>query len=79
LFPETNQLQKKMLDAIKEVGIQYFLKPKNKFIVQDFRDSTQPLPQPFYIDCHHPPLNIPRSEAKNAQTDETLTILPGEW
>jgi hypothetical protein len=53
-----------------------------KIVVQDFRTSTQPLPQPFYISCHcHYPqpqsnLNIRliRSEEENAQTDETLTI-----
>jgi hypothetical protein len=47
-------------------------------IVQDFRTSTKPLPQPFYISCTYPDhlhnLNIPRSEEENAQTDETLTI-----
>jgi hypothetical protein len=46
--------------------------------LEEFRTSTQPVPQPFYIHCmswQHNLLNIAQSEEQNTQTDEILTIM----
>jgi hypothetical protein len=43
---------------------------------QDFRSSTQRLPQPFYI-CFDPnDVEVQQSVETNEQTDEQLTIMP---
>jgi hypothetical protein len=46
--------------------------------LQEFRTSTQPLPQPFFIQFKTV-LDIPQSEEQNPQTDETLTITPDRY
>jgi hypothetical protein len=43
--------------------------------LQEFRTSTKPIPQPFYLQIYSN-LNIPQSEEQNTQTDETLTTMP---
>jgi hypothetical protein len=43
--------------------------------LQEFRTSTQPVPQPYFLHFRTV-LDIPQSEEQNAQTDETLTITP---
>jgi hypothetical protein len=43
---------------------------------QDFRSSTTPLLQPFYIYFTRWDLDVQISEETNEQTDEQLTIMP---
>jgi hypothetical protein len=47
--------------------------------LQEFRTSTQPLPQPFCLNIKaflDENLDIAQSEEQNPQTGETLTIWP---
>jgi hypothetical protein len=78
--PEELPMAQKLLDAVKEVGKKFIWHvPQSVFyVLQEFRISTQPVPQPFYICCFYCPqnLNIPQSEEENPQTNETLTIMP---
>jgi hypothetical protein len=75
-WSEQFPVAQKLLDAIKEVcqnpygHMCFFLN-----LLQDFRTSTQPLPQPFFLKFRAYE-NIPQSEEENPQTDETLTVMP---
>jgi hypothetical protein len=63
------------LDAIKAVCENLYVQLFLSNILQEFRSSTQPVPQPFFLQIGAN-LIIPQSEEENPQIDETLTILP---
>jgi hypothetical protein len=68
--------KKELLNTIKQVcRLQKSVSKKRGFF-QEFRASTQAVPQPFYLNFYGHNLDIPNSEELNPQTGEILMILP---